>query len=93
MPVDFELGFKHTGLLAHAFERIFVNISTNLKLPIVGIYLDITSEIYHLKIGSNNHIYKNTMVFKINDNIIIPNQDNIIIIINKNKIKRRTKIN
>jgi len=90
---DFEPGFAHNGLLAHAFERIFGNISTNLKLPIVGIYLDIESRVYHLKTILSNLTYENKHIFKINDNnIIIPNQENIIKIDTENRIKKNKAI-
>jgi lipopolysaccharide biosynthesis protein len=87
-PTNFELGFSHDGLLAHAFERIFGNISTELNLPILGMILDIKSDIYNLNI-KNKKLYENTHTYKINTNIILPNETDIKnIIIKKLKLYR-----
>jgi len=85
-PVDFETKFEHYGLLQHGFERIFGNISTELNLPIVGINLDIDSTNYYNKIKIYDYIYSNNIVFKINNKIIIPNDDKITQINKRNKL-------
>jgi lipopolysaccharide biosynthesis protein len=90
---DFELGFEHNGLLAHGFERIFGNISTELSLPILGIILDINSTIYHSNFKLYNENYKNIHTYKIITNIVLPNETKIKnIIIKKLKIDRINKI-
>lgn len=85
-PNDFELGFKHYGLLAHGFERVFGNISTELNLPILGLILDIKSDIYNLNI-KNKKLYENTHVYIINTDIILPNETDI-----KNSIIKKLKL-
>jgi hypothetical protein len=75
-PNDFELGFEHYGLLAHGFERVFGNISTELNLPILGLILDIKSDIYSSNI-KNKKLYENTHIYKINTNITLPNEAEI----------------
>jgi lipopolysaccharide biosynthesis protein len=77
-PNDFNQEFSHFGQLEHGFERIFGNISTELKLPIIGINLDIKSEIYHETFKLFNEIYNNYIIFKIDNNIILPNENEIV---------------
>jgi lipopolysaccharide biosynthesis protein len=91
MPTDFELGFEHSGLLAHGFERIFGNISTELNLEILGINLDIKSNIYHSNYKLYKENYKNNIIFKINNIISIPNEAEIKKILNK-KLKLITSL-
>jgi hypothetical protein len=81
-----ELGFEHNSLLAHGFERIFGNISNELNLPILGIILDIQSNVYHSNFKLYKEFYDNNIVFKINNIITLPNESEIKLKLN-NKLK------
>ena len=77
-PNDFNQNFGHYGQLEHGFERIYGNISTELNLPIFGINLDIKSEAYHTNFKLYKEIYNNTILFKINNYIFLPNETEIL---------------
>jgi len=76
---NFEKPFEHYNLLEHGFERIFGNISQYLKLNVIGIQLDINNEIYSRSylFFKNYKIPVIPTLFKINQEIILPYENNL----------------